>query len=469
MPSFGEADYLRRKARVLASGLASRLDEFVEEFPSGQSSAQVIATLNLFLDEVEVQIDSAPTTRMLRWYCILIEKLAESLEWLDHSHTAQTPRACVEILKELSEKLFSGAQILVAPTVETNYLIWDETPHLQTLANSLPKSSFDRIVASLPTALYRVRFPRIEKDNVLNHALFGHEFGHPIVDEFFALHETKAAYRNRLKAAQKRLYAEPAVAAALSDATDEVERAKIKNAITDELITLHKRGLEEIGSDAIAVFIFGPSALFSALDLFVRDSLDDPPKPDEFYPPTRYRWRFMLTILEQEGYLSHLKKMKIPVGLKRLRTSLTQVVTFLTASTSIRTDLDAIASDPVTREAYAWLEMTLPDALKHARKRVQNCTYSASAMSSQVPHLLERLDAGVPPSEYGVWPNVYAVDWRSTIAASWLVAINHTLNKQLDSGNFQDQMRVVNRLAAKGIEYILLKRKYEAFKAAERQ
>ena|SRR5258708_27216064 len=90
MPSFLEETYLREKIRALVFGLISRLDEFVEEFPSDQSS-KLITTTKVFLHQIELQLPDTNSVELLRWSCKLIDELSEVLEWLDHAHTAQTP------------------------------------------------------------------------------------------------------------------------------------------------------------------------------------------------------------------------------------------------------------------------------------------------------------------------------------------------------------------------------------------
>jgi hypothetical protein len=391
----------------------------------------------------------------------LIDQLSEVLEWLDHAHTAQTPRAYVEILAEISSKLHGGAAILVTPTVECNYRISNEVPNLIRLTNALPPSKQDLVVALLPAALYRVRFPRIERENILNHSLFGHEFGHPIADEFLDDHEEDVIYQERLLDAQREIEKEQDTADEMARCLDDTERTFLVNNIQDKLSQVHKRALVELVSDAIAIHLFGPSAIFASMDFFIREPLDEKPEEDEYYPPTRYRWRLMLQILKQGGYLQQLNELELEMP---IRATLNSTIEYLESVVADKCDLEVLERDPYTRTAYAWLTKTLPAALEYAKKRVSNLSYEPLRLSQEVPKLLERLQAGVPPSEIGIWPNVEPVDWRSTLVASWLLALWQTLDPDMSSDYRREALRTTHRLTVKGVEYIFLQRDICAFR-----
>jgi len=465
MVVFTDVDYLREKAGALSAGLISRLEEFVEEFPSGQASSALVATVKIFISQVDLQIRSTGELRLLRLYCYLLDELAEVLEWLDHAHIAHTPRACVHVLNEMASTLFSDSKILVTPTVESNYIISNEVSRFENLTNALPESSANLILERLPAYLYRVRFPRVEKENILNHALFGHEIGHPIADEFFEKHEEGSQYQERLKSAVKEIENEPEIADDLANCADSTERAQLVNEISDKLSQIHKRALVELVSDGVAVFVFGPSAIFSALDFFIRDQLDEIPSEDEYYPPTRYRWRHMLNVLASEGHVDALRSLGFTPGQSALRDSLESALSYLESSTARSTDRDVLNSDPYTRISYAWLEITLPEALTYARSRVSSLLYSRDLIPQEVPALLERLQASVPPCEIGTWPNVRPVNWRSALVASWILALYQSLDKSLSPDLRKRAVQTTYSLATKGIEYIFLQKDYGTFAA----
>jgi hypothetical protein len=466
MGSFTEEGYLREKARSLRAGLLSRLDEYVEEFPKGQST-DLIQTIHFFLGEIEKEIDACDDRRTLRLFCPLIEKLSEVLEWLDHAHTAQTPRACVELLCEIARRLHGDADVLVTPTVESNYQILDEVPWLTRLTDSLSASRQQLVIDQFPRALYHVRFPRVERENILNHALFGQEFGHSIADEFFYDHEDKVHYQEQLNAAQAEVEHDPEIKSELAECSDETERADLINRIQDKLSTIHQRGLVELMSDAIAVHLFGPSAIFATVDLLIREPLDElPSEDDDYYPPTRYRWRLMFDVLEQSGYIDALRALEFTADQRDIADALASTLSYIEEAISKRSDRDVLQDDIYTRASYNWLQdKTLPEALDHAEKRVSEARYDPSLITTEVLPLIQRLEVGVPPSETGTWPKVSRVDWRSTIVAGWLVALGQATSGKFDERQRRDALSTTHRLTVKGVEYLFLQRDIEHYKS----
>lgn len=464
MVSFTEEGYLREKVRTLRRGLMSRLDEFVEDFPTGQS-ANLIGIIKTFLDQVEIELGKCDHINLLRLFCRLIDALASVLEWLDHAHTAETPRVCVEILREIADKIHQGSAIIVTPTIDSNYFISDERPDLERFTSALSESGQAIVLAKFPSSIYRVRFPRLERENILNHSLFGHEFGHPIADKYLADHETEIIYQKRLNNAQMRVQNQPAIAKELLELEDDTDRTGFLNHISNKLAEIHKRALVELVSDAIAIHLFGPSALFSAVDLFIREGIDDlPTEQDDYYPPTRYRWRFMMQILKEEGHLKELNKLRFTQDQNQIETSLSSVLKYLTRVVNKTDDLLVLQSDPYVDAAYGWLKKTLPRALRYARQRVATMIYRPATMAAEVSPLLQRLGAGVPPSEVGSWPNIKPVDWRSTMAASWLVALSQMFDQKQSADKRQDLVQTTHRLAMKAVEYVFMQRDFKTFK-----
>jgi hypothetical protein len=468
--SFTEEAYLREKVHSLHAGLLCRLDEYVEAFPRGQSR-DLIGTIRLFLSEIDDEVSTCHDLEVIRWFCRLIDELAEVLEWLDHAHTAQTPRAYVDVLCELSRLLHGGAEILVTPTVETNYRIADEIPRLSKLTNALSPSRQERVLKALPNALYRVRFPRVERDNILNHALFGHEFGHPIADEFYDDYEAEVRYQEDLNKAQSQVEQDDDIAADLAEIEDDTDRTAFINEVQTKLSDIHRRAVIELVSDAIAVHVFGPSALFASMDLLIREGLDEVPEFDEYYPPTRYRWRLMLQLLERSGYVSALRALQFDAANGHVKDALDSTLDYLESVVAETTDQQMLKRDAYIRAAYDWLADILPDALRDAEDRAAPAKYNAELLSMEVPALVERLRAGVPPSQVGTWPKVSGVDWRSTFTAGWLFALSQVLDKP--TGEIEDSstklLVTTNRLAVKGIECIFLQREFGQYMRKQRR
>jgi hypothetical protein len=264
MASYDEIRYLRSKAHSLCEGLKLRLSEFHDDFPAG-SPGELIRITNAFLEKIRDEVETTPDRNVLTAFFRLIDTLSGMLDLLDNAHTAQTPRGLVQFLQEIANNLYPGSCLLVSPSSAYNYSIVNIIPDFSKLAkNALPASVAAALIATFPKELYVVRFPRTERDNVLNHTVFGHEFGHPIADAFVAAHERQPEFAARLSDVKQKIQSDPTIQGLLSKAADPVEQSQLLNHAVDTVVTLHRRGLEELVADAVGIRLFGISALLAA-------------------------------------------------------------------------------------------------------------------------------------------------------------------------------------------------------------
>jgi hypothetical protein len=462
MASYDEIRYLRSKAHSLCHGLKLRLSEFDDDFPAG-SPGELIRITTEFLarirDEVEATVDKNILTAFFR----LIDTLASTLDLLDNAHTAQTPRGLVQFLEEIANSLYPGSSLLVSPSSTYNYSIINIIPAFSKLAeDSLPASAATSLTSTFPKALYVVRFPRTERDNVLNHTVFGHEFGHPIADDFIAAHEQQASFASRLGSATQKIQAEPTLLGLLNKAADAVERSQLLNQFVDTVVTIHRRGLQELVSDAVGVKLFSVSALLSSMDVFGQASLDSAPRRPLYYPPPRYRLRLMHQALESEQQLSNLERLQIPAHLVGVQESTRGVLAQLARIVSEDHDKTEISKNAIAKIAYEWLEETLPEAFQFASDRLKDMRYTPIFDDGNFVALIERLALHVPPNEVGTWPKVETIDWRSGLLASWLVAISKSVDVDGTPATRLKELQTVHKLALKGVEYGVIQKQCDA-------
>lgn len=466
MSEFRESVYLREKALVLTSNLRLRLDEYVHEFPAGEA-LELIDITKAFLEGIETDLKDTQDPKLLRMFFPLINGLSGILEFLDNAHSAQTPRGLVQLLKSTSRDLLGEASLLVSASAVYNYSISDLVPRLRELSEkALSPPARDKVRPKLQKPFYVVRFPRTERDNILAHAIFGHEFGHPVADEFISHHEKEALYQQRFQEAQRKLEGNEDVAKWLASARGTLERRKFANQIFDDLRTIHRRALQELVSDAFAVYVFGPSAGFAAVDVLLQAQLDFAPRPREFYPPNRYRFRLMYRLMRELGYVDGLNSLKLPPGLEEVKTCVASLLQFIDSTVAADTDQQALKSDPVVGVAYEWVNETLDAALQFARSRAESRMYDAGVMVTEVPELLQRLWLQVPPSEVGIWPDLKIVDWRSSLAAGWLMKLYQVSVVNFAGADRQVALDTTKRLTLKGVEMALLRADFEKFSSA---
>ncbi len=455
---FPEIQYLRERARAQCSGLASRLDELVYDFPGGTPS-EFIAVLQVVIAELKQLTDRTSERGILSWICVLVEQyLSEYLTWLDNAHSAQTPRALVRLLEKTatSLNLAPDARLLVAPTYECNYSIDDQVTELRSLLISfLSAESMKKIFDRLPASLFLVQFPRIERDHVLNSAIFGHELGHPIVVGVLATYERTPEYKKHVKDVQSKLKQ-----LQITQNTLPAYRRQQQEQDFKKVYEIYSRGLTELLCDAAGAYIFGPSALFAAVDHLFATSLDNPPVPDKYYPPTRYRHREMWKVLQKEGHVDALDRLCKQSGVPQIRRGAVASLQYMRKLASAKGDVQALRADKLCAIAYDWIERTLPTARANTRTACKPFLYSTQTLQLDVPQLLERLAVGMPPSERGLWPDVKSVDWRSSLIAGWLTKFGSVGVARAQTDEAAEFSRHVNRLTMKGIEDAILAADY---------
>lgn len=463
MTSYDEIRYLRSKAHALCEGLRLRLTEFDDDFPAG-SPGQLIAITTTFLEKIRDEVEAATDKNILLAFFRLIDTLSSTLDLLDNAHTAQTPRGLVQFLEEIANSLYPGSCLLVSPSSTYNYSITNIIPALSQLAkDALPSSVAASLTGTFPKDLYVVRFPRIERDNVLNHTVFGHEFGHPIADDFIALHEQQAIFAARLTAAKQKIQADPHLSALLAARTDPVEQSYLLSQFVDTVVALHKRGLQELVSDAVGVHLFGISALLAGLDVFGQTSLDSAPRQPQYYPPPRYRLRLMYQTLIANQQIAGLLKLAYPEHLAAIGEAAKGVFAHLESLTSENHDKAEIVKNAVIKIAYEWLDETLPEAFHYAEQRLKAVIYTPDFSGKAFIALVERLALDIPPNEVGLWPALEPGEWRSGLLASWLVAIAHSLDTAGTAKSRLDGLKTVHKLALKGVEYGVIQKQCKEY------
>lgn len=454
------AEHLWRRAHTLRLGLSQRLDEiYVSEYPTPHPQ-DLIEFIQAFLTKLGELIDNKKHPSHLPWIINTLEEYGTFLSDLDNASTDQTPRALVLILQDLSDQLFSKSILIASPQEEYNYSIWNVFPYLKNTTSNLSDSDQNKLLKKFPSLLNIITFPRIERDNIFVHAIFGHELGHPIADEFLSNEEQNDSYQQDLDKARRKILS------LVSDSHNKSDQNKTKKPIdllkeikpyVDELLRIRRRGLEELISDCISVFLFGPSALFAAYDIFLADNLDKQPSDPDNYPPNRYRLRVMKTLIDDEKYTDALLNIKEINNIRGVRKGVQSVLEEINRITNETDDKKSLEDDQVVDIAYKWIEKSLSDAIKFAKKRVEKVIYQSENIRNEIPELIQRISFGIPPNENGVYPNTVTVDWRSAITAGWIyrfagfpIPNNH--NRQVDS---QDIDRL-QRITLRAIEYIML-------------
>lgn len=156
----------------------------MSDYPAATPN-QVIKFLQDFLVVIDAEIDKAVSEDKLRVLSQITQDLGNFMQWLDNAHTGQTPRGPVQLLKDMMNGLTPDSRVIACPRADYNYSILDLGQHIKGLVQRfVPLSKQPAFDEHIATPIKLILFPRIERDNVLTHAIFGHELGHPIATEF---------------------------------------------------------------------------------------------------------------------------------------------------------------------------------------------------------------------------------------------------------------------------------------------
>ncbi|MFV2058295.1 MAG: hypothetical protein ACC707_17655, partial [Thiohalomonadales bacterium] len=196
-------DLIRKRAYVLCLGFEQRLSEVFSSYYPDSNPNKLIQCLHDLVARIELLIESSDKRR-LDWICAVLERLEYFIADLNYANSEEIPRGLVSILSELSKTLYPNVILLAAPQREYFYYsIEDVLPDLNKYVDILSSEEDKKFVLSaFQDRLDVIRFPRIERDNILSYPIFGHELGHPIADEFLEKEESSGSkYKVRLEKA----------------------------------------------------------------------------------------------------------------------------------------------------------------------------------------------------------------------------------------------------------------------------
>jgi hypothetical protein len=354
--------------------------------------------------------------------------------------------------------LAPDSRVIACPRADYNYSILDLGQHINGLVQKfVPLSKQPGFAEHVAKPIKLILFPRIERDNVLTHAIFGHELGHPIATEFLNAEASDPAFSSAQTKIQQQV--EAIVATQPNVATmDAAKRLDLTTRLVRTVFEIRKRALEELISDAVGILLFGPSAFFAMFEVLWVGNWDSPPKHDSWYPPSRMRIRMGLQLLDDLGWPQAIDQMKQDAIAGAYAGATLDFLNEARGLAATNTDEQAIDGDPVLKIAYDWTRGTFPAAIEFSKQRVDVAAFKAAKIAD-LPGLIERLQLGVPPNEIGNPLSPVTVDYRSALFAAWafkLRGLNPSASQPL-SARETDRL---NQNTLRAVEYILLQDDY---------
>jgi len=452
--------HLKCYAHILKDGLLQRIDELsVSDYPA-MTPNQIIGFLRDFLINLSEVIEKTVSEERLKTLSSSIQGLGIFLEWLDNAHTEQTPRGLVHLLKDIIDHLIPDSQVIACPQAQYNYTIRDLGNHMKALIEYyIPYSKQGNFKKYLSSPIKLISFPRIERDNMLAHTIFGHELGHPIASDYLEAESKDNKFQEIYKKLQQQV--SELVDKELEESTeDDSTRLKITTRLFKEILQIRERALEELISDAVGIFIFGPSAFFAFYELFWSSNLDAKPAPAEFYPPPRMRMRLMLDLVEKDGFNNQFSQLENnPAIASYVKTTQTFLENAERLS-AVKEDQAEIESNPILKIAYDSMEASLPEAYNFAKEKTKKVSFDSSVIFSQLPELARRLELSIPPNEVGDPSNPKTVDYRATLLASWMFKL-HGVSPSSGITLSSVEINQLHKLTLRAIEYVILQDDYK--------
>jgi hypothetical protein len=457
-----EVTYFRSRLALLARGLRSRYAELTyRDFPSdtpGQLITLIISSLDKLIEKIETADE-----KFLQIFFQLVTVYQGYLAHFDNAHKEQTPRGLIVVLEGLLARVSPSAQFFAAPQFDYNYGIATFKPvDILALGNYLSAQEKAELPAIVNSTIHLIMFPRAERDNILIHAVFGHEVGHLVAADYLSALQSTPEFLDAVKTAvEEILKVRPAPQGA-----NQIQLLKHVSPIATALQTVWRRAMEELISDYVGCLLFGPSALFASYEIFALQDLDAAPSGDELYPPGRLRFRLLIETLAEEGFLASIEKLtESSAGGDASRffesNQLIGKIKTLTAATD---DTSVLNQDVIHQTAYAWVQKSLSAAKPKIKSLVpMDLMYKVGEFDKEVPHLLDRLELNVPPNELDVYPNIQSPSWQSALNASWIFKLYGKKAVQKGAEEFShEDYEAINRLCLLAIENIALQREYKA-------
>lgn len=408
------------------------------------------------------------TDRRIKW-------LGSHLEYIDGAQTRKLPWSIVIALERFIQMLLPEIKIMLRPLWEYNYTI-DPTDlrreYLDCLADyeDIVKDPIEDIFKEFSQPCYIVSFPSLERKNILLHCLLGHEIGHLVSREYIKESDFLDRATKRIKEISiqkvhellRELQYEKDLKKEIPLIVATIEKKEIQNQL-ERAGNAWRRGVEEILSDIIGALLFGPAVLFSSLEFAIQNEMDHlPSTKNNFYPPWRLRLREVQKIIEENKFFplpERLFELKIEESIKKQ-------IEIIRRITVITSDLEIINSDPILSIVYSEILQDI-ESIKFKLKEgahIKNLLATPETIYKRLPHLINRLDIGVPPNASETSLNEREpVNMVEIINAAWFHKISWE-DTIFEGKEFNTKILVkrdtMNRLTLKGIEYSDIEKEY---------
>jgi len=373
-----------------------------------------------------------------------IKFFSTNLKYISDSKMSKIPWGLSNPLAQLANNIIDDANILLYQQWDYNYSIVTRdineyiSDKLELLQIYIPSKLYKELKIELKRPLYLISFPYLEKNNILQYSLLGHEVGHLYADKILHSLNMKTIIMN-----DKNL-------------STLLNNAKSKPQALEQIEDIWKRIFQELISDTIGTLFFGPAMLFSILEFSLQQDIDIPPNhKNGFYPPWRARLRVSHTMVLKllpnfSSYGQGATLFSDANIIKRVK-EIESIVAQNIDKESMQNEHEGIFH--IFNNAYNYLQ-TLYDAML---LEFDKNNFDEIKFFEHVNKLTQRLEQGIPPNiidELDITTNATLCE---ILNAAWKYRISWENTIFDDDGNFNEEYllkrKKLNQLTNKAIEY----------------
>jgi len=392
---------------------------------------------------------------------VFLNRLAEHLRYVERAKVTQTPWSLIQTAEDFfKQQIGEKSNFIIRPTWSYNYAVigdfwnyyqivlsnWNWFPIEELKANlKNPKKQTEINAFEADESIYCISFPRLEKQNCLMHANWGHEIGHIIVNKWLTENFEPLWGKVEIQIKQRIIDEIRKTPPPVDPIFREIVINEEASNLTRNAMDASKQGLNELLCDIIGVHLFGLSSLAAVLEFASRFELDISPLQCDYYPPWRYRIRKMFEycqddLNEHDCYPGEIVR---------------PLIEWLNQSKQLANntkDIDIINSAIVTKEAYVFIENNWNETQNQILDKLKGIfakPYRIPEKIKSIEILVKRLVSGIPPNEEKNL-SFTPTSFQDIIISAWAYKF-YKHSSDSDWGKKED-LNLLYRLVLKAIE-----------------
>lgn len=390
--------------------------------------------------------------KILRQVKSTVERLTFCLDYLEHSRIDNVPNGLAIPFARIAKHIIPDAEIILYQQWDYNYSImvfdiqrWLHEVIVEPFKSYVGEALYDRAFKNMAQPIYLAAFPYLEKNNIFQYSLLGHEIGHLYADKLLK----DVDIRNNLQLLlEKHL-------------NDENIKDNIPKFI-DYCASIWKRLFEELMSDAVGTVLFGPAMVFSISEFALHYDLDLlPSQENNFYPPWRSRLRLSIEVLKRN--ISDLECMSSGGSLfvnPQIQDRIKSIIHIINK----QSDIKAMESDEILSALFKNVYDHVVSKREDIYKDFAKTSFDKKAYFNRIDMLAKRLSGGIPPNTTNDLDSAENATLCEILNAAWKERISWESGIFDDDGSFKNESlkkrTKLNDLTNKAIEFSELQASY---------